>query len=94
MSERILTLHPEGKQGVNIEKYKYDLIKEAILISIKERGTILFQELPAAVETSLEEPFEGSIPWYTTTVKLDLEARGLIERIPGRSPQELRLRKT
>ncbi len=35
--------------------------------------------------------FEGSVGWYATTVKLDLEARGLIERMPGESPQVLRL---
>jgi len=33
----------------------------------------------------------GSISSYTTTDKLDLEARGLIERIPGSRPQVLRL---
>jgi hypothetical protein len=34
----------------------------------------------------------GSVSWYTTTVKLDLEVKGEIERIPGSSPQRLRLR--
>lgn len=91
MAERIMTLHPEGKQGVNIEKDKYEGIKAAILKSIQARGTIPFQELPDAVEANLDGPFDGSIGWYTTTVKLDLEARGVIERLPGRSPQELRM---
>lgn len=91
MTERIMTLHPEGKQGVHIEKAKYDVIKEAILKSIRQNCTIKFKDLPAAVEASLTEPFDGSISWYTTSVKLDLEARGLIERIPKRSPQELQL---
>ena len=37
--------------------------------------------------------FDGSISWYVTTVKLDLEARHVVERIPGTSPQQLRLEK-
>jgi hypothetical protein len=31
----------------------------------------------------------GSVGWYTTTVKLDLEARREIERVPGSRPQRL-----
>ncbi len=33
----------------------------------------------------------GERIWYTISVKLDLEARGVIERVPGRSPQVIRL---
>jgi Family of unknown function (DUF6958) len=90
MTDRITTLHPEGKQGVHIERTKYDLIRKAILASIDQEGVITFQDLPGSVESHLEEPFDGSIGWYTTTVKLDLEARGLIERVPNESPQLLR----
>ena len=32
----------------------------------------------------------GSVPWYCVTVKLDLEARGRIERVPGARPQRVR----
>lgn len=91
MSERIKTLHPEGKEGVNIEKEKYDWIKEAILASLQPQGEILFKDLSAAVEANLPGTFDGSIGWYTTTVKLDLEARGVIERVPKQSPQRIRL---
>ncbi len=91
MTERVQTLHPEGKQGVNIERSKYDQIREAILRSIGERGEMPFADLAQAVTVNLAEPFDGSIGWYTTTIKLDLEARGLIERVPGQSPQRLRL---
>jgi hypothetical protein len=89
--ERIRTLHPDGKTGVHIDVSKYERIKQAILDSIQKRGVISFKELPSAVEENLKEPFEGSISWYTVSVKLDLEARGVIERIPKRSPQELRM---
>jgi hypothetical protein len=91
MGDKIMTLHPEGKQGVNIDQKKYDLIKSAILASVKERGEIPFKDLPSAVEANLPELFDGSIGWYTTTVKLDLEARGVIERVPNRSPQLVRI---
>lgn len=92
MSERIMTLHPQGKQGVNIDRARYDAVKQAILEAVAERGEVPFAELDSAVAARLPADFTGSIGWYTTTVKLDLEARGLIERVPGRSPQVLRLR--
>ena len=44
-----------------------------------------------AVERDLDGSFDGSIPWCVTTVKLDLEARRVIERVPSASPQRLRL---
>lgn len=91
MEEKILTLHPQGKQGVNISRAKYDTIREAILKAAAKEGEIRFKDLPAAVEEELQRPFDGSLSWYVTTVKLDLEARGLIERVPGSSPQRLRL---
>ena len=91
MEEKILTLHPDGKQGVNISKEKYETIRQAILSIIEEQKETLFKDLPAEVERKLEKDFDGSISWYVTTVKLDLEARGLIFRVPKSSPQRLRL---
>ncbi len=52
-----------------------------------------FADLPDLVGKRLSKAQRcgfGSIGWYTTTVKLDLEARGLIERIEGSKPQRLR----
>jgi hypothetical protein len=91
VEEKILTLHPDGKQGVNISKEKYETIRQAILSIIEEQKETLFKDLPAEVERKLEKDFDGSISWYVTTVKLDLEARGLIFRVPKSSPQRLRL---
>ena len=39
----------------------------------------------------LKNKFSGSIPWYVVSVKLDLEARGILERIPKTSPHRLRI---
>ncbi len=85
-----MTLHSEGKTGVNISKAKYDLICAAILAALDNQGEIAFGDLPTAVQTHLSEPLEGSINWYITTIKLDLEARSVIERIPQKTPQHLR----
>ena len=91
MSDKMMTLHPEGKAGVNIDKAKYDAVRGAILAAIGDQGELAFGDLPDAVGQQLTD-FDGSIGWYTTTVKLDLEARGEIERLPGVSPQRLRLK--
>jgi hypothetical protein len=90
--ERIITLHPaEGKSGVNISRQKYDLMREAIIIALDQKGILTFQELRTAVEARLEGRFEGSIGWYFTTIKLDVEARGIVRRIGTGSPQRLQL---
>ncbi len=92
MDDRIITQHPEeGKQGVNIDRNKYELLRDEILTVIGTFGEISFSELVEVVNEKLTGKFDGSISWYLVTVKLDLEARGLIERIPGQKPQKLRL---
>jgi len=94
MSEKIMTLHPSpDKKGVNIDNRKYLMIKDAIISSIKRHNQIRFMPtLITSVKDILGDTFDGSISWYVTTVKLDLEARGIIERIPKVSPQQLRLK--
>jgi len=92
MEEKIMTRHPDpGKSGVNISRQKYDAIRAATLDAIGARGEITFKDLTQNVRTGLADRFDGSISWYVTTVKLDLEARGLIERVPKSRPQRLRL---
>ena len=94
MTDRIMTLHPQGKSGVNIDREKYETMRHAILDSVQDDGEITFTELTEDVRRKLEGKFDGSINWYVTTVKLDLEARGVIERIPKSSPQRLRMAAT
>jgi hypothetical protein len=92
MEEKIMTLHPkQGKNGVNISKRKYDIIREAIMEALGISEEMTFTELNGQVHDRLAGRFDGSISWYVTTVKLDLEARGVIERIPGSRPQRLRM---
>ena len=56
-----------------------------------EEPGLPFMELSRKVEARVPRYlFENAaIRWYTTTVKLDLQVRGLINRVPGSSPQRL-----
>ena len=91
MEERILTKHPAKKHGVNISKKKYELIRKAIIQSLRTKGKLTYTDLAKAVKGKLKGGFEGSIRWYVEVVKLDLEARKVIERIPRTKPQLYRL---
>lgn len=93
MSEKVMTLHPEGKQGVNIDRAKYDQFSAAIENTLREQDGLTFTQLNAAIHDRLGDSFDGSISWYVTTVKLDLEARGVIVR-EGSSPQKVYLKRT
>ena len=42
--EKIMTLHPEGKQGVNISKAKYDQIKGASPDALPDLATEFFEK--------------------------------------------------
>ena len=81
MEEKVLTLHSQGKKGVNISKAKYETMRKTILELLRKTG-LTHDELAAAVNRKLNGKFDGSIPWYMEGTKLDLEARGVIERVP------------
>ena len=89
--ERITTLHPQGKKGVNISKRKYDAARDAIIESFRVGGDMTFTRLAEDVRQRIGHSFQGSIGWYVVSVKLDLEARGILKRVPGTRPQQIRL---
>jgi hypothetical protein len=88
--EKILTKHPGGKSGRNIDRHKYELLKESILAALQDKElthTELFDDL----QKRLKSKFSGNISWYGETVKLDLEARKMIKRTSSK-PQKYRLK--
>ncbi len=91
MDDRILTLHPQGKRGVNISRQKYEAIRRAIAEAIGGSDGMTYTELVAEVGQRLGGGFDGSVKWYVVSVKQDMEARGLLIRVPGTRPQLLRL---
>jgi hypothetical protein len=92
--EKIQLLHPDpDKEAPRIDVWKYELVKSAILGIVPQNDEgVPFKTLSDRVTEQLsaeELKYLGSVGWYTTTVKLDLEARGLVERVPGSKPQRL-----
>jgi hypothetical protein len=75
------------QQGMHIEKAKYDAMRSAILDSLQDHGVMTFSELGGLVEDLMQGSFDGSAMWYYITVKLDLEERGEIRRVPGSRPE-------
>lgn len=91
MKDTIRTLHPEKKQGVNISREKYEIIRKTILSVLKQNKEMTFMKLARAVEKEVRGTFEGSVTWYVTTVKLDMEARGEVKRVLNSRPQLVKL---
>lgn len=92
--DKFQLIHPDGKPAPRIDKAKYELVRAALLTIIpqNEEG-VPFTTLAERVAASLSREQVsklGSMGWYTTEVKLDMEARGEIERVPGSKPQRLR----
>jgi len=91
--EKIQTLHPEpGKTNKRISIHKYNVIKHTIL-SILSEFEPTHTELMEKIYNNVKNTFEGGVQWYGETVKLDLEARKIIERT-GTKPEKYRLKTT
>ena len=94
--ERVVCETPTpGKKPTRIHKWKYDLLRHIILEIVTESADgVEFRNLSGLIEgrLSAEQRYNlGSVSWYTVSVKLDMEVKGEIERVPRAKPQKLRL---
>lgn len=92
--DKVLCENPvREKKPIRIDRWKYDAVRKAILSSLSRKGDgVLFSELASHVKSRLTNDVReriGSVAWYTTTVKLDMEAKGEIKRVKGTHPQRL-----
>ena len=80
-----------GKKSTRIARWKYAAVREAILDSLSHPSEgVLFKDLAGLVGERLSPEIKrnlGSLGWYTTTVKLDLEVKGEIRRLKNSGPQ-------
>ncbi|MEO0939267.1 MAG: hypothetical protein AAFY38_14040 [Pseudomonadota bacterium] len=94
MTEKVACRTPaEGRDGAtNIPAWKFDLIRGHIL-DLLAGGPMVYNDVRDAVGARLSEDEAerlGKLGWHVITVKLELEVRGEIARVPGKGPQKIR----
>ena len=89
--ELIQTLHPDtSKTNKKISLEKYNTIKDSLLQMLQSKE-LTHTELMECLYQQVKDFFIGGVQWYGETVKLDLEARNIIERT-GKKPEKYRLK--
>lgn len=83
-----------GRDDMTIARTIYEPVRAAILSAIGDAGELSNAQLREEVERRTPAGLweTSSVGWYTTSIKLDLEAKGLITKTG--SPQILRLGKS
>ncbi len=82
VSKKITATHPRTSTEKKIDAAIYEPFKAAILHSLKGSKGKTFSELTDDVVKIISKQlpdFKKSIPWYTISIRLDLETRGIVE---------------
>ena len=80
--QQITTTHPRTGSQLNIDSSIYEPFKAAIIQSLKGNKGKTFTALTDDVTAIIRKKIPGfskSIAWYTISVRLDLETRGIVE---------------
>jgi hypothetical protein len=94
--KKVTTTHPATRTSKKISAEIYEPVKAAILQSLKGSKGKLFTELSDDVKKIAKRTmpgFKGSVPWYTISIRLDLETRGIVETFTDKGKKYNRLAK-
>lgn len=89
-------VHPRTGREMKIDPVIYEPVKAAIIQSLKGHKGKPFTELTADVVGIVRKKmpaFKGSIPWYTISIRLDLETKGIVETFTEKGKKLNRLKK-
>lgn len=95
-TEKIIVTHPATGTERKFDAVIYEPVKEAILKSLKGSKGKTFSELTDDVVKIIRKKmpdFKKSIPWYTISIRLDLETRGIVETFVEKGKKLNRLKK-
>jgi len=82
ITRKIIATHPKTRNEKKFDATIYEPFKEAIIQSLRRSKGKTFTELTDNVVKIIKKKmpgFKGSISWYTISIRLDLEARGIVE---------------
>lgn len=95
-SNKIVVTHPVTGTERKFDASVYDPFKAAIIRSLKGSKGKTFTELTDDVIKIIKKEmpdFKRSIPWYTISIRLDLETRGIVETFVYKGKKLNRLKK-
>ena len=81
-SKKVIVTHPVTRTERKFDSTIYEPFKAAILQSLKGSKGKTFTALTDDVVKIIKKKLPGftkSIPWYTISVRLDLETKGIVE---------------
>ncbi len=87
----VTSLEQPAQRDVFLSREKYDIVYASIIEILRIHGPMTFTQLGHRVEERLQDGFDGSVLWYFTIVKLDMEACGEIQRVVHSKHQLLSL---
>ena len=95
-STKTTVTHPVTGTARKFDSTIYEPFKAAIVQSLKGSKGKTFTELTDDVVKIIRKKvpaFKRSIPWYTISVRLDLETRGIVETFVEKGKKLTRLKK-
>ena len=93
-NNKITLTHPRTLRETKVDLAIYDPFKAAIIQSLKGSRGKTFTQLADDVAEIIRKKmpgFKGSVPWYTISVRLDLETRGIVNTISEKGMKLSRL---
>lgn len=93
--KKTITTHPRTGSQFNIDDEIYLPFKAAILQSLKGSKGKTFSELTSDVVKIIKKKMPGfkkSISWYTISIRLDLETKGIVETFSEKGKKLNRLK--
>lgn len=95
-AKKITVTHPVTGTERKMDAGIYDPVKAAIIQSLKGSKGKTFTELTDDVVKIIRKKipsFKGSIPWYTISIRLDLETKGIVETYTEKGKRLNRLKR-
>lgn len=80
------TPNPDRPGVTNVPAWKFEACRTALLAALEDGAMMRAPDLVRAAGARLTDAQRadlGSLGWHMTTVRLELEARGEIARLPG-----------